>query len=383
MSEIVADASRGSEPERDWRAPRFLRLVFEFAFLFGTTFAVQQTFGAALSGYPNLLWVPVALLTLHKGLAVGLVATAVAAGLNFFPGLPPAPLGEDIYAYIRRIAGEPIGWACFALVVGHLRSRQIAHTRELRLQLAERGRHSAAVADLCVDLRRRIEILEREIAANVAHSSNVEVAEAISELNQAGWEDFASRLSRFVTIMTGAPDFSVYLLRDNKLTFAFRPGDTLVRGPDDAIATENALFSAIVNDRRILWAARAADRELLAGRGILAGPLIQRPGDAVIGMLALAGTLPEDDPVDIERRFSIVAAELSRLVGRISLMDKWHHATSNKTNGHGYPNERLQASNLPEPAVAQAELAGASSKTAEENAPVQSSVDSRRAIALQ
>ena len=94
-------------------------------------------------------------------------------------------------------------------------------------------------------------------------------------------------------IKTPVDAFILAALRDNKLTFAFRPGDTLVRGPDDAIATENALFSAIVNDRRILCAARAADRELLAGRGILAGPLIQRPGDEVIGMLALAGTLPQ------------------------------------------------------------------------------------------
>ena len=382
MSEIAIDASRNTERERDSRASHFLRIVFEFAFLFGTTIAVQQVFSAALSGYPNLLWVPVVLLTLHKGLAVGLVATAVAAGLHFSPGLPPAPLGEDIYAYIRRIGGEPVGWACFALVVGHVRSRQIAHMKELRSQLTESGRHSAAVADLCAGLRRRIEILERQIAAN-ADSSNVEVVEAMSELNQAGWDDFAFRLSRFVTLLTRAPDFSVYLLRDNKLAFAFRPNDILAHGPDDTVAGEHALFSAIVNDRRVLCAGRAADRELLAGHGVLAGPLIQRPGNEVIGMLVVAGTSPEDDPVELERRFSIVAAELSRLVGRIRLVDKWQHASSNKTNGYGDRNEHADAVNLPEGAVVQAEPAGACGKTAQEKAPLHSGADAGREIALQ
>ncbi len=81
-----------------------------------------------------------------------------------------------------------------------------------------------AVADLCVDLRARIEMLERHIAAE-AHASNIDVAEAITGLNDATWDDFTERLTRFVVLMTGAADFSVYLLRDNALKAAFRAND--------------------------------------------------------------------------------------------------------------------------------------------------------------
>jgi hypothetical protein len=99
-------------------------------------------------------------------------------------------------------------------------------------------------------------------------------------------------------------------------------------------------------------------------------------------MFAVAGTTLEDDPVEIERRFSVVAAELSRLVGRIRLADKWQHAAANKTNGHGQRNEQPQETNPDQSAVTQVEPAGACVKTAEENAPVRSGVDSGREIAL-
>ena len=381
MSDL-ADAAGASEREPDARMPRFMRLVFEFAFLFGVTFAIQQTLGAALSGYPDLMWVPVVLLTLHKGLAAGLAATVIAAGFHFGTGIPPAVLGEDLYAYIRRISAEPVVWACFALIVGHVRSRQVAHMRELREQLAERGRHSEAVADLCVSLRRRIENLERQIAAN-AQSSNVEVAEALSELNHAAWDDFAPSLTRFVTIITGVSDFSVYLLTDNKLALAFRRGESQASPFPDAISGENALFSAVVNDRRILCAARVADRELLTYGCTVAGPLIQNPGSAIVGMLALGDMSPEHEPVEIERRFSVVAGELSRQVGRIRLIEKWQHAIASKGNGHGHDAREPQAADLHEPTVSEGKGSGRGSKSTQESAPIHSRAKSRRSITLQ
>jgi hypothetical protein len=286
-----------------------------------------------------------------------------------------------MYTHIRRIAAEPVAWACFALIVGHLRSRQIAHMRELRTQLAERGRHSQAVANLCVALRRRIEILERQIAAN-AQSSNVEVAEAMSELNHAPWEDFASRLTRFVTLMTGVPDFSVYLLVDNKLTLAFGRGGTPASMSHDAVSGESALFSAIVNDRRILCAARAADRELLGDHCALAGPLIQTPSNSVIGMLTLDGTSAEYEPVETERRFAIVAAELSRLAGRVKLVDKWQHAIASKSTGHGHHGHELRAIDLHEAPATEAQGSCDRSKSTPESAAVHSSAESGREITL-
>jgi hypothetical protein len=52
----------------------------------------------------------------------------------------------------------------------------------------------------------------------------------------------------------------------------------------------------------------------------------------VIGMLALRGVSCDDCPDDIERRFSLTLSELSRLAGRLRLLDTWEAAGAMKSN---------------------------------------------------
>jgi len=319
LTSAEADVPRASR----WASA--FRIVFEFALLFGIAVAAKQILAASTAGsYPNPLWLPVIVLSLQHGLAAGLAAAIVAAGLQYWDGLPPALMAEDMYAYIGRIAAEPVGWACVALLIGSIRSRQITQTRELELELAERTRHSAAVADLCDDLRGRTELLERHIAAN-AHASNVDVAESVSALHHASLENFAERLTRFVLLMTGATEFSVHVLHDRALKLAFRPGDE--HRPAIDISADDPIFAAIVTERRQLSAARAGDAALLGERGLMAGPLLDdHAPERAIGMLVIGGSSLDDYPDDIERRFQLTASELSRLTGRMSLLERWQTA---------------------------------------------------------
>ena len=250
MSDLLPNPTRAEPPpERRSRWSSTLRIAFEFALLFAIAVLAKLILAAAATGaYPNPLWLPVIVLSLQHGLAAGLGAAIVAACLQYWGGLPPALMSEDMYGYIGRIAAEPVGWTCVALLIGHIRSRQIANTTELETELAERSRHGAAVADLCVDLRARIEMLERHIAAET-HASNIDVAEALIGLNHATWDDFTERLTRFVVLMTGAADFSVYLLRDNALKAAFRANDEHLQAADGTVPSDDPAFSAIVNER--------------------------------------------------------------------------------------------------------------------------------------
>ncbi len=335
MSESIgapANAAPGPASRSRWSS--MLRMVFEFTLLFGIALLAKQILVSVSPGpYPNPLWLPVVVLSLQHGLAAGLAAAVVAAGLQYWSGLPPALMTEDMYAYIGRVAAEPVGWTCVALLIGHIRSRQIATTAELEAELAERSRDCTAVADLCVDLRARTEMLERHIAANTRWS-NIDVAQAITELHDAAWDNFAQRLTRFVILMTGAAEFSVCLLRDNALKVAFPPGADDRHVAD--IPSDDPVFTAIVHERRMLSAARPADGALLGSRALLAGPLLDTQASTrVIGMLAVGGVSLDDHPEDVERRFSLTCSELSRLILRISLVDSWHAAAAPRpANGH-------------------------------------------------
>jgi len=333
----MAALDRTTEPAAG--RPRWstmLRIAVEFALLFGIALIAKLAVAAASPGaYPNPLWLPVIVLSLQHGLGAGLAAAVIAAGVQYWAGLPPPLMTEDMYGYIGRIAAEPVGWTCVALLIGHVRSRQIAQNAELEAELAERGRHSAAVAALCVDLRARTEMLERHIAAG-AEASNIEVAEAVAALQQADWDEFAPRLTRFVAMIAGAAEFSVYLIRDGALKISFQPGDEHRAAADTAVALDDPLFAAIVQERRTLSAARPADGALIGNRGVLAGPLLDTGApERVIGMLTIGGSSLDELPDDIERRFALVAAEVSRQASRINLLDTWHAAAApSRPNGH-------------------------------------------------
>ena len=94
-----------------------------------------------------------------------------------------------------------------------------------------------------------------------------------------------------------------------------------------AVGPGDPVFTAIVSEGRLLSAAKAADAALLGNRWLLADGLRDPSApDRVIGMFAIAGAALEDYPEDIERRFVLTCAEISRLVGHFVVIDGWHAA---------------------------------------------------------
>jgi hypothetical protein len=298
---------------------------------FGAAILLKLAFSAWVSvPYPSPLWIPVVLLALQHGLAGGLIAALIAAALQFLPGLPAQSLAEDVYVYAGRIAFEPVAWTVAALFIGHLRNREISTLATLKERLLERTRNAEALSELCTHLRQRIETVERHIAAN-DDTSITDVAEAIINVERAGWEDFAPSLRQLILVLTGAAEFSVYLLGENGLEPASVPDAAPPGSTHTAINPATALFTSVVKERRIISASTPAGAALLGDVGIFAGPVFEtHAGNKVVGMLALAGASLEGLPDDIERRFALACSELSRLVDRIKVNHTWRNAA----NGH-------------------------------------------------
>jgi polysaccharide biosynthesis protein PelD len=334
------DAALGDERRWAWHSQ--LRLGIEFLVLFALSLLIAHAMPSGTSGtYPHPLWLPVIVLSLQHGTLAGMTAAVAASGLFLSEGLPPAVLSEDLYQYTGRIFVEPIGWTCAALLIGHLRDRQIRERSELRAELAERDQHCRAVAELCDDLRKRAEMLERHIAAN-AISSHADIVEAVCSLHESDSTNFTDRLSRFILLMTGASEFALYLLQDNELRIAIDVPNEHSNPADMVIPAHDSLFEAVVNSRKTLLsvpldpvipaarlaqiiqhsraplvlAARAADGDLLNHRGTVIGPLLDRSSHQVIGMLRIGGGNLVDFPEDIERKFTLACSEISRLLGR-------------------------------------------------------------------
>lgn len=298
-----------NEPSSAWRSS--LRIAVEFLVLFAGALFVEHFLPEGIRGsYPNPLWIPVVLLSLQHGTLSGLAAAIVASGILFSQSLPTAILSEDFYDYMSRVGAEPISWITVALLIGHVRDRQIREKSELLAELAERDIHCQAVAYLCDDLRNRAATLERHIAAN-GTESHADIAEAISGLYDSNPTNFAERLGRFIPLMTGTSEYAVYLLQDDALRIALHQEHA--NAFDPIIKAGEPLFEAVVNGQKILLSARAIDRDLLKHRDSIIGPLVDRSAPyRVIGILWVEGSRLVEPPPDIERVFALTCSEISR-----------------------------------------------------------------------
>src|SRR5262249_23504158 len=137
----------------------------------------------------------------------------------------------------------------------------------------------------------------------------------------------------FIVLMTGAAEFAIYVLQDGALKIAFQPSDEHRLAGEPVIPADDPLFAVIVDERRLVWAALPDDAALLGQRGDLAGALVESHApERVIGMLVIGGSALDDTPDEIERKFHLTASELSRLAGRIQLIERWQAASA--ASGH-------------------------------------------------
>jgi hypothetical protein len=295
-----------------------LRLSLEFFLLFLIALWIANFLVAGTEGaYPNPLWLPVLALSLQYGLGVGIVAALSACALQYTIFAPTQGLTEDIYDYVARATAEPIVWTCVALLIGYIRHAQIRQRSQLQAELTERNNECVTVAELCENLRKRAEMLERHIAVNLP-ASHIDTAEAIAGLHSANWENFAERLMRFVNLMLGSSEFALYLLRGDILKLVFLPPDIDTPPTGSSIASDDPVFEAVVGQRRTL---KASGADVVGGRGFLFGPIIEPNQNRIIGMLAVGDAAIAGIPEDIERCFVLVTSELSRFLGRVILIE--------------------------------------------------------------
>lgn len=168
-----------AEPGSSWLAP--LRHLALFALLFALALTIMHLAPPPTARtYPNPLWLPVLVVSLHLGLGAGIAAAIVATGIFLWMGLPPQTWTEDLYQYLARVSAEPIGWTCMALLIGYLRGHQIRERSEMKAELAERDALCRNIATRYDALRQRADMLERHIAANgaAAHVLTVEARRA-------------------------------------------------------------------------------------------------------------------------------------------------------------------------------------------------------------
>lgn len=234
---------------------------------------------------PHPFWLPVLLVSLQYGTVSGLLAAGVAIGASAFLGWPDQEVGENHFNYLLRIWAEPVLWLGVALVLGQFRNRQIERKLGLIRQVAELSSQRSALSEYATNLRVRCDQLERAFAVRQVPEAQAALA-ALGCLAATRVDNTEKALAEALTAAYGPCEASVFLLNGKDLQVAIRHNWQDATAHRTVFAPTDALWHALVQERRGLCVLNPGDEHDLDGEGLAVTPMFSNEGD-LIGALKL------------------------------------------------------------------------------------------------
>lgn len=234
---------------------------------------------------PHPFWAVVVLISLQYGTNEGLLAAVASSAALLVGNVPPQPLALDLFAYLFDLSKTPLMWAATGLVVGELRSRHLREREELRRRLAEAENQAQVITAAYESMATAKDDLEARIAGQFRTLLTVfRAAMALERLDVGGVFEGANAL---VSAILNPEKFSIWLLKETAVEMTHAVGwkddERYLRSiPDD-----HMLFRRTVAERGVLCVARRPDEKILAGEGVLAGPLMDPETGEVYGLLKI------------------------------------------------------------------------------------------------
>lgn len=254
-----------------------IALLIDFAFLDFDRFA-------SLSPHP--FWVVVLLCAIQYGTTEGLVAAVVASAALLVGNLPPPRFDQDLYQWLLSATLQPLMWAVAAVVFGELQGRVRRERDLLREEVLQSRKREEVIASAYRKLDARRENLEARVAGQLR--TVFAIYNAAKGIERMATHDVQAGVSDLVRTVMSPRRFSLFLLSGEVLNLAMSEGweDSETVYPR-AYDGQSLIFQAVVGSHRTLVAAVAEDERVLAGDGLLAGPLLNVDSGEVIGMLKI------------------------------------------------------------------------------------------------
>ncbi|MCG8653563.1 MAG: GAF domain-containing protein, partial [Pirellulales bacterium] len=266
--------------------------------------------GIALDGdrfagvQPHPFWIIVILLSVQYGVVEGLVGTIGATLALYLGAVPPQEFGQDLYDYILSLTGQPLLWLLTTLVLGQLRGRQAREHESLAQAFSEASVRSETIAEAYAEIEEAKNALEARLASELRTVLTMySGARAIDRLDLGA---VLAGVGELVRTVIGPRKFSLYLLNGQTLEASLNEGWDISDAYETQFGADTDLFQAIVGRQEIVSVASRAGEQVLAGQGVLAGPLYARDSGAVLGMLKI------EQMAFIE--FSVTAVENFRML---------------------------------------------------------------------
>ncbi|MEA2790417.1 MAG: polysaccharide biosynthesis protein PelD [Acetobacteraceae bacterium] len=235
---------------------------------------------------PHPFWIVILLTAAQYGTSEALVAAALSTTALLLSNLPEQAFGEDLYAWLLRISFNPILWCIAAVTLGEIRTSHRRKTESMREELTEVHEHASAVVDAYEHLSQIKTALEVRVAGQ---SRTVRTMySAACAIERQSMREVLIGITQLVRSVMNPEKFSFFMIHEKVLELETSEGwgasDLLRR---EFRADSSALFAAVVGERRFLVASDPEHEAILAGEGLLAGPLFSEETGELIGMLKI------------------------------------------------------------------------------------------------
>jgi GGDEF domain-containing protein len=234
---------------------------------------------------PHPFWIAVLLVSVQYGTNEGLCAALLATLFYLVGNIPEAAEGTDHYDHLYDIVINPILWFLAAFFLGELRTRHIRERNKLIQEMEDSQQREDLIADSYKFVKNRKEALEVQVSGQLASSIDAyRAAKAVETLDP---KSVMQGVERLVSAVIGPQKFSLYIFHDNKLTatilHGWAPADTFIQEID----SYSPLYQAVVGQQEVLVVANEQHEAILAGQGIMAGPIVDPDSKRVVGMLKI------------------------------------------------------------------------------------------------
>ncbi|MEG3639155.1 hypothetical protein [Magnetococcus sp. PR-3] len=260
----------------------------EIVFFFALCLAVDLFFFSGdrfITLAPHPFWIIILLTCVQYGTGAGLIAATLGTIALLAGNMPPHPFEQDIFSYLFEVGIRPLMWLTTAVILGEMSQRHIHARRELDRKLQEAESRAADISHSFRTIEQQKQNLEVRLAGQMRTViSTYEAARAIEKLEPAM---VLFGVADMIRSMIAPAKFSLFTLSGDRMQAGIQQG----WGAEDHYArlfnTHDQLFQEIVGRKQILCIANAEDEKILAGEGVLAGPIRDGQGGRIWGMLKI------------------------------------------------------------------------------------------------
>jgi hypothetical protein len=232
---------------------------------------------------PHPFWIIILLMAAQYGTGEALLATIASTAALLIGNIPDQPIDQDIYAYLLGLFRDPILWLITVVFIGEIGRRHRNRIAELAARLADSERHAGTLDDAYRKLAEAKSRLEVRVAGQM--KTVVSLYQAARAIDRLAPAEVLNGVGQIIRTILDPQQYSVFLLEDGRLRPLITEGWERPEQYSRHFEADSALFRAVIGQQRLLHAAQPDDIDILAGEGVIAGPLLSVDTGEVFGMI--------------------------------------------------------------------------------------------------